>query len=103
MSDTGTFQIVITIVSLILTVATSVFLAMITYMMRRRDKEYDRLTSRVDSAEAKNADQDVKITAIQGEIRLIGGMMTDIREIRESTNKMSNAIARIEQKLADSK
>lgn len=94
-------QILVMVVSLILSIAASVILAMISYMLRRRDKEIDVLGSDVRSMKETQTGQAVTMTQLAVRVESVEEIKSDIKEIRAALGPMSISIAKIEQKLED--
>ena len=71
-----------TLVGLASGIITLVVLPLIAYIQRRKDKEHDRLSTRVDELENKETLQDVQITELKGEVKTVALVYAEIREIR---------------------
>ncbi len=82
-----------TLIGLISGVITLVVLPLIAYIQRRKDKEHDHLSTRVDELEKKETLQDVQITELKGEVKTVALVYAEIREIR---GKMDNLVTRDE-------
>lgn len=92
-------QIIIMIVSLLVSVGTTVFLFVVGYMLKRRDKELEAIVTDVREQGRIQADHAVKLERLFGEVRAISDIRAELIHIRETLTDFVRSLAKIEQRL----
>lgn len=82
-----------TLIGLVSGVVTTVVLPLIAYIQRRKDREQDALSTRVEELEKKESLQDVQITELKGDIKTVAMVHSELREIR---GKIDNLVSKDE-------
>lgn len=92
-------QVIIMIVSLLVSVGTTVFLFVVGHMLKRRDKELEAIVTDVREQGRIQADHAVKLERLFGEVRAISDIRAELIHIRETLTAFVRSMAKIEQRL----
>lgn len=93
-------QVIVAIISLLMTVGTTVFLGLALYLMKRRDDESSAVIDDVDDLKEKVSEMTVKIAQLFAKVEAIDGMKIDLAKIRDHMAEISLALARIQTQLS---